>query len=91
MQKHEDVPQRHAASPPDQIFSLHTEIAARSAAKMSRKFVKALYSLIILNMSLPVTDVIGSCAFVGFTSDPENWTANIHVSVLGGFQGLSLS
>lgn len=89
MQQHEDVPQRHAASPPDQ--TLHTEIAARSAAEMSRKFVKALYSLITLNMSRPVTDVIGSRAFVGFTSDPENWTANIHVSVLGGFQGLSLS
>lgn len=39
----------------------------------------------------PVTDVIGSYAFVGFTSDPENWTENIHVSVLGGFRGLSLS
>lgn len=32
-----------------------------------------------------MTDVIGSCTLVEFTSDPENWTENIHVRVLGDF------
>lgn len=65
-------------NPPIQIFSFRAELL-----KMSGRFVKACMAW-SLSTRRPVTDVIRSRTLLGFTADPENWTENIHASVLGG-------